>query len=388
MPMNAESRQWRWVRLYYRQPCKDALILGGVWPALTRLAMPDGSFPWYFERSSVGGPNVLLGIRTDAADSGVIDSCIAQMRSYVARHPSMAEASDSRLLALSDALATYEARPQAPAHLHPDNYVLEDCAEPSSLLLDGGGLQEATRTFKRQSTALVLNWLNLIAKGAWTRQSVALQCLIGVAWLVSPSRLRAHVSYRSHVEGLFRNLECGEALRASFARHYERGNGESMQRLITDSVRAFHENQAELPQMSEYIALLRETMADMYDGLKSGRYKALPMHAIEERISDWMASKASDGEEPAPRFGPLSPFLDSRPGLRTWQISINLVYALLNQLGVSPMERFVACYSLTRAIEDLYGETADDVNRMLAQGDGTVSVFKCFERCDSAPAGR
>jgi len=44
--------------------------------------------------------------------------------------------------------------------------------------------------------------------------------------------------------------------------------------------------------------------------------------------------------------------LDRSSLFRAWQITVNLVYLMMNQLGVRPLERFLACYMVTRAAED------------------------------------
>jgi hypothetical protein len=374
---HTESGHWHWIRVYHADPCKDRLLLEGIEPALETITPGSGRPAFYFERSSVGGPNIVIGLFLDAPDLRArAAGAIEQIREYLRTNPSRPR-SRVRAVRMARALATYEARFDDPGDgLVPDGTVVDGCDPPPGAMLGPGPLLEMIRWSKVQSSRLALDWLKLIRAGACGRSELAVCCLIGVAWVASPERLRAHLSFHSHVNGFFRDVDRAQDLRDAFERHYQGQRGQAVRTLLR---RFLKEPGAEMvPHFQDYLSFVRHAMLDLEAGLVSGTFHAPGPREYGSRVSAALLGPVAADAAAAwveERFGKTARILESRPSLRAWQITVNVVYVLLNQLGISPMERFFACYCLTHAIEEVFGESAEDVYGMLVDPQRSASVF-------------
>jgi hypothetical protein len=62
-------------------------------------------------------------------------------------------------------------------------------------------------------------------------------------------------------------------------------------------------------------------------------------------------------------------------------MTISLLYRTLNQLGLTPLQRFLACYMISRACEDIYGTKALELKEILNCGpEGAESIFTFFRQ--------
>ena len=116
-------------------------------------------------------------------------------------------------------------------------------------------------------------------------------------------------------------------------------------------------------------------MADIYSGLCSGRYQPVPAGTL-----------VGDPDRGTVNYSRLIELLDAQPALRAWQITISLLYQTLNQLGMQASGRFLACYLLSRAAEDLFEQPADTIYRNLNDSGDPREMFTFFADLDSAGA--
>jgi hypothetical protein len=340
---------WHWIRTFYFEPCKDNLILDGVWPAV--ISCDCGSARRaYFQRDWVGGPNVLAGIQPccEQTSPAVLVSRIAQ---YLAQNPSHSTISATDHTRIAESLIRHERNGRA-GDIQPNNSVLIERKDPEGPLVQHAPLKEAYRSYLCDSSTFCVDRLREIRAGDLDRCDLAVHLMIALLWLVDPVSLRAHVSLMSHVIGFF-SIDRDESIRRKFAAHYAGAQGEAVRRMLQDDVATLNSGGQVWPGMSAFVDLIRSCLADFYLSIKSKRYQPEPM----------------------------TEHLDASPSWRSWQITISLLYRTLNQLGLTPLERFLACYLLSRACEDVYGVTALELKEILNRGpEGAESILTFFHQ--------
>lgn len=364
---------WCWLRAYYFEDCKDDLILNAVWPAVLEIKAADRQVMAYFERDWIGGPNILLGFNRSYSD--LVEPLTVgtrRIRDYIDKHPSRTEISSDEFKRRTQRLAILEARDpgDVASAIQPNNTVLTDCKEPFSPLLSPGALRQSVREFLCSSSSIVVGWLELVRAGTWQRSQIGLQAMIGLAWLANPENLRSAISFRSHANGFLRFMDSTRRLGEVFSQCYTEREGEAMRRLLTESVDSLQRGAHPLPGMDRYLQLLQSTLRDMYDGIRSGRYAALPV------IQFAPPEQANPQAEINAR---LREIMKSDVTLQAWRITINLLYLMLNQLGLPASERYLACYLVSRAAEDVYGERVASISEELARSGDSSRVITFFD---------
>lgn len=351
---------WYWMRAYYFEKCKDDLILDAVWPTIESCCAHEKA-QGYFQRKSTGGPNILIGLKTGWIEA--VTNATGLISRYFEAHPSRTEISAAEFSQLHHALADWEWRTGKPAMpLQKNNTVVVGNTEPDNPLSIQGELLETLRTFMCRSSAIVVRWLYLVREKTWERQHIALKAMIALAWVANPESLASCASFGSHAAGFLRKADRDHKLRDAFAERYTSREGPAIRNLLQSSVAELQQGRSELPGMDDYITLLRQTMDDVYHGLLDGRYQTYP---------------ALQFEYPE-QYRSLISLLDESPSLRAWQTTVNLVYLMLNQLGLAPLERFFACYLLSRASEDAYDYQIHKIAAQLAETRDSSTMLPFF----------
>jgi len=363
------QRDWSWMRVYYFERCKDALILEGVWPPVREASSSAAETKVYFQRDWIGGPNVLIGL--GGISPNVREGIAQSIGTYLKTNPSQSVLSAARLHENARSLAMWEGRlADAGIDLRPNNTVHIESQEPFSFLLRHDALKVAVREFLSESSKCAVKWLEEVRTGMLQREQIAMQIMIAAAWVADRAQLRSHLSFRSHALGFLRVSDSEGRIARFFASRYSGIHGAYIRRLVQDSIESL-ENQADSTSGTiRYAALLRCTLADLYQGLQQSRYQPAPASELAGYSKDY--EEIRRGIE----------LLDENPALRAWQLMISLVYQTLNQLGIQPLQRFLACYLLSRAAEDLYGQSADKIAQDLYRTGDHKNVFSFFSELE------
>jgi hypothetical protein len=341
---------WSWIRAFYFEPCKDSLILDGVWPALTPPCGCSHVRRAYFQRDWVGGPNVLVGLRACCEQTQPAETA-SRIEQYLAGNPSRSNIAATEHARLAESLVRHERNGQA-GDLRPNNSVFMEHTEPEGPLVQHPPIKEAYRNYLCDSSTFCVDWLQEIRTGALDRYDLAVRLMIALLWLTDPVYLRSHVSLMSHAIGFF-SIDRDGSIRHKFRAHYEGGPGNAIRSALLTEVTALERGNQVVPGMMGFVALLRNCLSDFYGSTKSKRY------------------------QPEPMIG----HLDASPAWRSWQITISLLYRTLNQLGITPLERFLACYMISRACEDVYGVQALELKEIINRGpEGAESILTFFHQ--------
>jgi hypothetical protein len=362
--------RWKFLRVYYFDACKDALILDGIWPAISAAALAGAAF---FQRDWEGGPNVLVGVAAEEQQKEFIGKSIQQ---YLGRRPSEVELTQEKFAEWAIHAGQSEARLENPALVLRPNNSIHDCPESyNPLLQHSPSLRAAVREFLCQSSPVVVSWLDRVRAQQASRHEIAIQALIALLWAGEPQGLRSHMSFGSHVEGFFYGNKLG--LRDSFERHYN-SVGESVRAVLRTTREDLDQERFTTPGLLEFAALLCTTFRDLVHGFESGAYHTAASTELVRESERYAASHSSFGALKTP---PVSEKVlrlrDSSPVLQAWQILVNLGYLTLKQLGLAPLERFLACYLISRAVEAEIGESATSLmRRFMETGDPSLIISR------------
>jgi hypothetical protein len=367
--------EWFWLRVYYFEACKDDLILDAVWPAVL-LTKSSG----FFRRTWSGGPNVLVGLKQ--CDSAQAAEGVKLIDDYLRLAPSTTELNQSDYQRSMQMAASWEAK-SSQADLQPNNTVLVDCEEPEAPLLGTGELKQEVYNFLCQSSPMVTEWLSAVRNGESSKQQIAFEAMIGLAWISDPDTLHGAISYGSHAGGFLRGADPNKKIARIFQSRYAAADGEVTRKLLRTTVERLRGNQDGLsPAMGKFLDLLRTTLSNVHEGLIQGRLRP-------KSVRELLADQTFGTERMPPEIHrKLVHRLDESPALKAWQITINLLYLALNQLGIAPLDRFFMCYILFRAAEDEYGRSGEQIALRLADTGDSREMLPFFSEDFSKAAGQ
>jgi hypothetical protein len=369
MPQSSNAPQpspdWHWARVYYFESRKDDLILDGVWPALEATTR-GGRCQALFQRDWVGGPNVLLGFGLGRAAAAAMEEATDSIRRYLREHPSTTELEPNTWASSIRTLAELERRPeQADRMLQPNNTVLTACPEPVSPLLQDRALRHEIRSRLCQSSAIVVSWLHLMRSQHRDRGELALQALVTMVWVASPDRLSAAASFYSHATGFLTYADRNGQLQRQFEARYRGAAGEHARQIVEATTQDLACSTGSALHLMAFAEWLRSTLVDLHEALER---QSFAPHPHLKRDTSGTQTKRLDPTA-------IVALLNRSPTFRAWQITVNLVYLMLNQLGIQPVQRYLACYLLFRAVDDLFGLPAEAMaGELLRTGDTTVML--------------
>lgn len=333
IPQN-HNDAWSWIRVYYFEDCKDRLILDGVWPAVTSPCLCARTGREYFYRDWRGGPNVLIGLQCCCRSR--VERVASAIEDYVAHHPSTNSITLAKQARISESLKRYELNEDG-GILRENNSIFVDPHDPEGPFVRDPLIKKAYREYLSRSSQFCVRWLQSIREEGGDRTEIALHLLVALVWLTDPIRLRSHVSLMSHAIGLFNGIPEGGRFYRSFQAHYASRSGSAIRKLTADDVANLVKGVDTLPGLNDFMSMLRVHLDDFFESTLSGRY----------------------------RPEPISQLIDSSPAWRSWQMTISLLYRTLNQLGITPLQRFLASYMLSSACKDLYGDDAADLRDLI-----------------------
>ena len=118
-----------------------------------------------------------------------------------------------------------------------------------------------------------------------------------------------------------------------------------------------------LPGEHSFKDLLAQTLHSIFQGLRS------------QELQPVDASAFFSGQVITPKNSGMIKTMNECYEWRAWQITISLFYQVLNQLGISAAERFLACYLLGRGIEDVYEHDHERIIETINTQPSAVFTF-------------
>ena len=215
------------VACYYRAPLKAALLRDAVLPAVRRL--DERGVTAHVERHWLHGPHVRVRITGPARDPDRSDRDLdqeagdvaAQLRAYLAEHPSYEQADEAQLLARAESSGRAELVPGPYTPIHPDNTVRLEAPDDGriSVLLGSELLLGHRAELLRAGLDPVRHGVeHLLRRGNTSSDRVwlALTAMAVHAAAYPPGIMEGHQSFRSHLEDFLHLNDPSGALRARF----------------------------------------------------------------------------------------------------------------------------------------------------------------------------
>ncbi|AEV84652.1 hypothetical protein ACWT_3629 [Actinoplanes sp. SE50] len=240
--------------------------------------------------------------------------------------------------------------------------------------LGGPGFGAVARRLYRAAAPLLVQLLPALGGDPADRYRIAVRLMLanaGATLLESeqrdlPSRGYAELlslrllSYRSHYEGVYARATDPDSFERRYAAHYERLGG-----YTRDLVRscAVSGPSSDDPVTGGWVAMVRRHFSPVRDEFRAGRVVNAGLS-----IEDLNAGRAVP--LPPTRFhtylsAELEHLLHRDPDFLAFRLATSLLYSCLHTLGFSLVERYLFCYLLARANEDVSGRETADLQREL-----------------------
>src|SRR5699024_6254706 len=203
----------------------------------------------------------------------------------------------------------------------PDHSVRFGTRQDRSWYVGGNAVLDFLDDFHAEAGPLVLRALDR-ARSQGRRQELCLCLMFALAHTQCPPVSRGFLSYHSHAEAFLANCADPQRTRAAFEERH-RANKERSAQILEQILRADGPAGAgSVPDAAS--AQAARTSGFLYDLRERGEW-----HRI--RTAAWF---------------------------RCYRLLLNATYAQLTRLGVSPLERYLLCYTAARTVEEVVGAAA------------------------------
>lgn len=355
------------VTCYYYTPVKVPLLRGAVLPALR--AACTGPVRGHLERHWLHGPHVRVRLYGPApAVTAAAAGAAARMRAYLDDHPSDSALDAPALLERSRAsgLAELVTGPYEP--IYPDNTVRVTAADDRHLLalLSSRPAIERRADLLRAGVHPVGHSVAYLAERgntADTRVWLTLTAMAAHAAGYPPGIAGGYQSFLSHLEDFLYLHDRDGRLRARLAREWHRRGATVTAHVarIADDAAAGAD-----PLVPAWAAWVRAAWVICAPAWRRGELPLPgPEYARQARSFGDAAVRRWDPDERTGYSGyhaalARTDFL-SLPGVAEhfgpYRFATNVLYLLLVLCDVTPIERYVAAYLLSQAVQEITGVT-------------------------------
>jgi hypothetical protein len=341
---------------YYYDPVKAPLLREAVFPAIRA----HGGVRAHVERHWRHGPHV----RVRLENQGPAGAIARSLRDHLERQPSMMDISIKDLLVQAEIAGRAELVPPPYLPIHPDNTVRTEAADTRDLV-DLLGSAQAVDCRSRclrlglPAVEVSLAWLAAMRDSRAARVQLTVAAMAAHAGRYSSGLSGGYHSFLSHVEDFLRHHDRDGELRARFDRHWA-GSGASVTAMVT----RIADGRTSTPHEAEWLMWTVEAQkatAPLYDmGLLAGDQDAYRRRAgevgdpaVARRWNHHERTEYSEYHLALQRFT-TEQQRTGRP--RTvYRFTTNMLYLLLALCDVTPVERYLAAYLLSRSAERITG---------------------------------
>ena len=340
---------WRSIQVRYYDPDKDGLVLDCVQPLFRRL---DGvAHEPYFVRHWRQGPHLRLNFRStpDAWANEVLPQATATLTRYLRRRPSTARLDGGALLEPHRRLAIREAETGPLWPWYPDNSIQTEPYDDRRRILGGQRLADLVDAFHAESTRMAFTTMERICSGELTLLRVALDLMVAFAHVSVPPISRGYLSFRSHAAGFASQCEDRDGVVAGFDATY-RQNARQLRAMVLAQVEAVDGTRT-APHVRDWIAFVHRQ-----------KEIARPLLARNEIDLDAAPRDPRQRQLHKVDFHQVLLSTDrhrtqilSSAWFRAHRLTINMLYAHLARLGITPIQRYLFCHLIACAVEEEYG---------------------------------
>ncbi|GAB1819011.1 thiopeptide maturation pyridine synthase [Herbidospora sp. RD11066] len=328
------------LQIRYYDPDKTGLILDCVRPLFEHL--DDPSFVRHWRR----GPHLRLDFRAASDDRLLVVT--EAITGYLRKHPSTTLLDPDEYLEPHRLLAIREHETGPLTPWYPDNTLQAEPHDDRMRIFGGRPLADLVDTAAAESSLLAFGTLDRIRTGELALFGVAIDLMVAVAHVSVPPIGRGYMSYRSHVSAAIAASENPDAITVAFDAKY-RENARGLRATVVDVVRTIDDGEP-AQHVQDWIAFTHRQ-----------KERALPLLANAEIDLDTPGQPADPRRHPVDYFDVLmstdryrTEVLES-DWFRAHRLAVNLLYAHLARLGVTPIQRHLFCHLIASAVEEEWG---------------------------------
>jgi len=350
--MGDQERQWyTCIIYYYARDMHDKLILDCISPALESVEHAHSGF--FFDRGWYLGPHVRVTVSASLQSwSEYIRPALQEhISAHLSQNPSTGCPDLEKEMNQHRKLAELEHVEGPLLPWRPDHSVRFGTRQDRSWYVGGNAVLDFLDDFHAEAGPLVLRALDR-ARSQGRRQELCLCLMFALAHTQCPPVSRGFLSYHSHAEAFLANCADPQRTRAAFEERH-RANKERSAQILEQILRADGPAGAgSVPDLPEWIDLWNTYNARAHRLLESGQVDfdaADAASAQDARTSGFLDDLRERGEWDRIR---------TAAWFRCYRLLLNATYAQLTRLGVSPLERYLLCYTAARTVEEVVGAAA------------------------------
>lgn len=348
--------RWHGIRVARHAQDNREPITGAIGPFLSDIA-PMVERAYYLPHWR-RGPHIriLVDCPDETFDQDVLPLAERSIGGYLSAHRNRSMADPEALLDQHRRLAEMEGEPGPLTPWYPDNTVAAEDFPSRAAALGSEDAAELLADFYTDATPLALRMTAIDDQAALFASCFDL--LVSTAQFGAPAGLsRGFLAFRSHAEAYLTMAPEGPGLRAAWERQYATAAGH----LVT---RAGH-------VVADATNPSRATPSTAW---------ATALGGVADRIRELSANGAIRLADTDASGGPLmtvaaaSPFhrqlqaqdwwnsgFAGADWFKAYRVMLNFGYLHLTRVGITPVRRFLLCYLASRAAEDLYGLSANEL---------------------------
>jgi hypothetical protein len=339
------------VRVYYFEDRRDDLVLDCVRPLLHQLmGSVDRAF---FVRHWAGGPHIRICFKADPATQGdLLHTVDAALTAYLGEKPSRAAVDASNWLPRLEQVALAEG--WRPERLRPDNSVVWEFGEPKTDHTDR--VRSLIDLFYVATNDLAFGHIEASRQRRADRLLAAFDILTLTAH-VGVGIERGFVSYRSHADAFLASSRDPQAARRSFDLVFDRHSTDLVER-----VRELVSRRASIgPDARQFLAwtdVVHEFRSRTRELVRLAPIPVSPISPparVDPEVSPFHAIFAPDLAYRAK--------LSADPRAQAFRLLVNLQYLHLTRCGFTPLERWLLCHLVSRAVEAAFGVSAEAITQ-------------------------
>jgi len=353
---------WRSIQVRYYDEDKDGLILDCVQPLFQRLAGVVGE-P-YFVRHWRQGPHLRLNLRStpEAWENEVLPAATEALARYLRGRPSTTHLDEDALAEPHRQLAIREGEIGPLQPWYPDNSIQTEPYDDRRHILGGRRLIDLFGAAYSESTRMAFATMERIRSGQLGLFQVALDLMVAFAHISIPPVTRGYMSFRSHADAFASCCEDRDGLRTAFDGTYQQ-HARQLRAMVVAQVEAVDESRT-APHVRDWIAFVHRQKDIAGPLLARGEIDldAAPHHPELRQLHqvDFHQVLLSTDRH-------RKEIMES-VWYRAHRLTINMLYAHLARLGLTPIQRYLFCHLIACAVEEEYGVSPLEKAREFVRG--------------------
>ncbi|NXY95805.1 hypothetical protein HYE82_15675 [Streptomyces sp. BR123] len=348
---------------YHHHPVKAPLLREVVLP-LARSCTADG-LAAHIERHWLHGPHLRLRLQGPAARvDAAAEAAAARIRDWLRVHPSAGDLTEAELLERAAEAGRSELIPPPYGPIVPDNTVLIEAVDRSSLIGllgdDGADLRDDLLRAGLGALGAGAGFLGERGDTAQARLRLAVTALAAHARAHPGGLAGGHFSYVSHLEDFLVHDDPDGRVRSSFRRHAERA-GDSVTALVgriaDGGAQGWEQAWAHFSAGAWQLAQSRyDAGADLHGVPLEYRVRAAATgdEDVHARWNQDIRTRYSEFHRLLRRSDPQGAMW-SRPDYLVYRACTNALYRLFAICDIRPLERYLAAYLVIGTVPALTG---------------------------------